>query len=152
MVGRSKRVLGSLVAAAACCLSTSLALAVSQPNGTVVPVLDANVATCSDKNVEVCLDAAEGDPASIDARMDALVAPETFPTCQLTFTPLVKGGKPLQGRADWLLVVSSGGTLGINPFESGSLVDSSRQAGASHFSQAGEFPCARATTWRRQAE
>ena len=93
MVGRFKSVLGSLVAAAACCLSSTSALAVSQPNGTVVPVLDASVTTCVDKNVEVCLDLAEGDPASIDSRADALIAPETFqPTCQLTFTPIVKGG------------------------------------------------------------
>jgi hypothetical protein len=45
-----------------------------------------------------------------------------------------------------------GATRGAPLFESGSLAESSRQARASPFSQAGEFPCARATTWRRQAE
>jgi hypothetical protein len=92
MVGRSKRILGSLVAAAAFCFASS-SMAVMQPNGTMIPVIDASVMACTDKNVEVCLDLAEGDPASIDSRVDALVAPETFqPTCQLTFRPLVKGG------------------------------------------------------------
>jgi hypothetical protein len=48
---------------------------------------------CKDKNVEACIDQAEGDATLIDAVADALVMPETFqPTCQLTFTPLVKGG------------------------------------------------------------
>lgn len=72
---------------------TSVASAVTQPNGTVIPVLQAGITTCADKNVEVCLDQAEGDPALIDAQKDALIAPETFqPTCQLTFKPIVKGG------------------------------------------------------------
>lgn len=63
------------------------------PGGVQIPIIDAGVASCTDKNVEFCLDEQEGNPASIDAKADALVAPETFqPTCQLTFTPLVKGG------------------------------------------------------------
>src|SRR6187551_1589108 len=63
------------------------------PGGMPVPVIDAGVNSCTDKNVEVCIDQSEGDPTLIDAKADALVAPETFqPTCQLTFTPIVKGG------------------------------------------------------------
>lgn len=63
------------------------------PGGVQIPIIDAGVTSCTDKNVEFCLDQQEGDPALIDAKADALVAPETFqPTCQLTFTPLVKGG------------------------------------------------------------
>jgi MYXO-CTERM domain-containing protein len=74
---------------------SSLAAAVTQPsNGTtVIPALQGGITTCADKNVEVCLDESEADPSLIDAQKDALVAPETFqPTCQLTFTPIVKGG------------------------------------------------------------
>jgi MYXO-CTERM domain-containing protein len=93
MLGRSKRALWAFVTAA---LSfSSVASAVTQPStgGTTIPVVNAGVATCTDKNVEICLDQAEGTPTNIDAVKDALIAPETFqPTCQLTFTPIVKGG------------------------------------------------------------
>lgn len=91
MSGWSKRACWAFVAAS---LSVSSVVgAVTQPNGTVIPTLNAGVAVCKDNNVEVCLDEQEGDPALIDAQADALVAPETFqPTCQLTFTPIVKGG------------------------------------------------------------
>ena len=76
-------------------MDTASASAVLQPTpgGFTIPKLDANVVTCSDKNVEMCLDASEGDPALISAQADALVAPETFqPTCTLTFKPITKGG------------------------------------------------------------
>lgn len=90
MFGWSKRAWGSFAIVS---LLSTAASAVTQPNGVVVPVLDAGVTTCADKNVEVCIDLAEGDPTLIDTRADALVIPETFqPTCQLTFTPIVKGG------------------------------------------------------------
>ena len=50
-------------------------------------------AECGEQNVELCLDQSEGDALRIDARADALVAPEVFsPGCALTFTPLAKGG------------------------------------------------------------
>ncbi len=63
------------------------------PNGVTIPLLTGSVTDCSDKNVEVCLDQAEGDAALINAQADALVAPETFtPTCTLTFKPITKGG------------------------------------------------------------
>jgi MYXO-CTERM domain-containing protein len=63
------------------------------PGGSTIPKLDAGVTTCSDKNVEVCLDVSEGDAALINAQADALVAPEVFqPTCSLTFKPITKGG------------------------------------------------------------
>ena len=92
MVGRSKRIWGSLLAAAALCVSSS-ALAVMQPNGTTIPWLNAAVTVCHNENVEVCIDEQEGNPALINTQTDALIAPETFqPTCQLTFTPVVKGG------------------------------------------------------------
>jgi hypothetical protein len=76
-------------------LASSSASALTQPNnpGLTIPALDTSVTTCTDKNVEVCIDGAEGDPGAIDTQADALIAPETFqPTCQLTFRPIVKGG------------------------------------------------------------
>ena len=68
--------------------------AITQPTTmTQIPVVTPGGAACTDKNVEICLDQAEGDPGFIDAAADALVAPETFqPTCKLTFVPIVKGG------------------------------------------------------------
>jgi hypothetical protein len=69
------------------------ALAVQQPGGKIIPVLDDTVTTCTDKNVQICIDDSEGTPGLIDAVADALIQPETFkPTCLLTFKPLVKGG------------------------------------------------------------
>lgn len=93
MLGCSKHATWALCAVSL--LLTSAAAAVTQPStgGPTIPSLASNVTTCSDKNVEVCLDTSEGDPKLIDAQKDALIAPETFqPTCQLTFTPIVKGG------------------------------------------------------------
>jgi MYXO-CTERM domain-containing protein len=105
------------------------------PGGKTIPLLDTNVVTCSDRNVEVCLDQSEGDPALIGAQADALVAPESFqPTCSLTFTPLTKGGgdhlafgwynlkpdpakagsylKPTQAELYGMLVLAQGNTNG----------------------------------------
>src|SRR5690242_3449907 len=63
------------------------------PGGFNIPTLDANQTQCADKNIEVCLDQSEGNPANISAQGDALVAPEVFtPTCSLTFKPIAKGG------------------------------------------------------------
>lgn len=93
MLGRSNSAAWGLFVAA---LSlSSAASAVTQPStgGVTIPTIDASKTICADKNIEVCLDQSEGNPANIDAQKDALVAPETFqPTCQLTFTPIVKGG------------------------------------------------------------
>jgi MYXO-CTERM domain-containing protein len=91
MLGCSKQASWAFVAVS---LSlSSIAAAVTQPNGTTVPVLNTSKTVCADNNIEVCLDDSEGDPALIDSQKDAIVAPETFqPTCQLTFTPIVKGG------------------------------------------------------------
>jgi len=101
MLGRFKRVIWSVVTAAL--FVSSAASAVMQPStgGTTIPTIDANHSpqcvrvdanTPADKNVQSCLDLAEGK-SDINAVTDALVAPETFqPTCQLTFTPIVKGG------------------------------------------------------------
>ncbi|HEV8246168.1 MAG TPA: DUF4114 domain-containing protein, partial [Polyangiaceae bacterium] len=85
----------SLFVAVFCALFARDALAVLQPTpgGTPIPKIDTGVSSCSDKNVQRCLDIGEGTPNLIDALADALVAPETFaPTCALTFTPIVKGG------------------------------------------------------------
>jgi MYXO-CTERM domain-containing protein len=101
MLGRFKSVFWGSVAAAL--FLPSAASAVTQPStgGVTIPTIVASQTTCKrvaggapvDKNVEACLDQEEGNPANIDAQKDALVAPETFqPTCQLTFTPIVKGG------------------------------------------------------------
>ena len=76
-------------------LASASANAVLQPTpgGFTIPKLDDTVKTCSDKNVEQCIDGSEGDPALIKAQGDALVAPEVFqPTCTLNFKPLNKGG------------------------------------------------------------
>jgi hypothetical protein len=64
------------------------------PGGIAVPVLNASVTDCSDRNIAKCLDQSEGAPGLIKAQADALVAPEVFePTCTLTFKPIVKGGE-----------------------------------------------------------
>lgn len=91
MFGWLKR--ASLALCAGAILSLPATAAAVMNNGVTVPVLDTNQTGCVDKNVEVCIDGAEGDPSLIDTQVDALVAPETFqPTCQLTFKPIVKGG------------------------------------------------------------
>jgi MYXO-CTERM domain-containing protein len=69
--------------------------AVTQPStgGPTVPVLDAGVTSCSDKNIQACLNLVEGNATNIEAQQDALIAPEVFtPTCRLTFKPIAKGG------------------------------------------------------------
>ncbi|MBI3203063.1 MAG: DUF4114 domain-containing protein [Myxococcales bacterium] len=67
------------------------ALALQQPNGITIPVLNAGVTTCSDKNVQVCLNAEEGG-ATINALTAAAVTPETYtPICSLTFKVIARG-------------------------------------------------------------
>jgi len=84
------------LAALNCVLFAADAWAVMQPtaNGPItIPALNMDITACADKNVQPCLDIAEGAAGSVDAQADALIAPETFsPTCALTFTPVVKGG------------------------------------------------------------
>jgi|GEM_PF-5020417 len=93
MSGFKRAFWGFLTATLSVSPAASAVILQPTPGGIQVPIIDAGVASCTDKNVEVCLDQQEGDPALIDAKADALVAPETFqPTCQLTFTPIVKGG------------------------------------------------------------
>ena len=90
--GRTRLGLGCLFSVL---FSAASAHAVLQPTpgGFAIPTLEPTVTTCSDSNVELCLDGSEGDAALIDAQADALVAPEVFqPTCSLTFTPITKGG------------------------------------------------------------
>jgi len=67
------------------------ALALQQPDSTVIPVINASVTTCSDNNVQVCLNAEEGG-ATINALSAAAVTPETYkPLCGLTFKVLARG-------------------------------------------------------------
>jgi len=67
------------------------AWALQQPNGTPIPVINPAVTTCSDNNVQVCLDAEEGG-ATINALAAAAVTPETYkPLCGLTFKVLARG-------------------------------------------------------------
>jgi MYXO-CTERM domain-containing protein len=90
--GRARLAIGCSFALVA---SATSAHAVLQPTpgGFTIPKLKADVADCSDRNVENCLDGSEGDAALIDAQADALVSPEVFqPTCSLTFKPITKGG------------------------------------------------------------
>lgn len=80
-----------VAALAAVSLSSSVAHALQQPNGTTIPVLDGSVTTCSDKNVQMCLNQEEGGP-TINAQAAAAVLPETFnPTCGLTFKVIARG-------------------------------------------------------------
>ena len=72
-------------------LSAGTASALQQPNGTTIPVIDNSVRTCSDKNIQVCLNAEERGP-TIDALTKAAVTPETYdPNCNLTFKVLARG-------------------------------------------------------------
>jgi hypothetical protein len=97
------------VAALAVLASTSLASAVTQPDGTVIPKLaDTNGAaeglgTECWGNVENCMNRYEAGlplsgalatlPKIIDAIKDASTEPKTFvPACSLTFTVLARGG------------------------------------------------------------
>src|ERR1700760_5000518 len=70
------------------------AFAITQPTTNVtIPIITAGGTVCADKNVQVCLNDAEGSATNINALADAKVTPETYqPTCKLTFTPIVKGG------------------------------------------------------------
>jgi hypothetical protein len=76
---------------AAALLFAPPALAVQQPDGTTVPVIYGST-TCSDRNVQICLDGSEGQQGAIAAIADADVIPDTFsPFCDLTFTVLARG-------------------------------------------------------------
>ena len=67
------------------------AAALQQPDNTVIPVINPGVTTCSDKNVQVCLDAEEGG-VTINALTAAAVTPETYtPICGLTFKVIARG-------------------------------------------------------------
>ncbi|HWZ89531.1 MAG TPA: hypothetical protein VNW92_11795, partial [Polyangiaceae bacterium] len=93
MIGSSKGVVGWLCFALVLWFS-SVAAAITQPTtGATIPIIYGGGTVCADKNVQLCLNQAEGNATNINALTDALVAPETFqPTCKLTFTPIVKGG------------------------------------------------------------
>jgi hypothetical protein len=72
----------------------SSAAAITQPTtGGTIPIITPGGTMCADKNIQICLDQAEGNPNAINALADARVTPETYqPTCKLTFVPIVKGG------------------------------------------------------------
>ncbi len=80
------------VLAAACLITTSAtARALTQSDGTPIPVIDPAVTVCSDKNVQVCLDGEEG-AHTFDAMAAAAITPETYtPACALTFRVLARG-------------------------------------------------------------
>ncbi|MCU0692319.1 MAG: DUF4114 domain-containing protein [Polyangiaceae bacterium] len=68
------------------------ALALTQPDGTVIPLLNPASTSCAQPgNVQMCLNEEEGS-ATFDARAAAAVLPETYtPTCSLTFRVLARG-------------------------------------------------------------
>jgi MYXO-CTERM domain-containing protein len=81
--------------------------ALQQPDGTTIPVVAAGVTTCSDKNVQVCLDTEEGGP-TINALTAAAVTPETYtPLCALTFKVIARGAGYLN-TFGWYNVSASG--------------------------------------------
>lgn len=72
--------------------ASSTANALTQPDSTVIPVLNPGVTQCTDGgNVQLCLDAEEG-AHTIDAQAAAAITPETYtPACSLTFRVLARG-------------------------------------------------------------
>ncbi len=84
--------IGSCAAVASVLTWVSSAWGLSQPGSTtLIPVLDENKTQCSDHNVQLCLDEAEGEQ-TIDAQQDGNITPETFdPRCDLTFHILNRG-------------------------------------------------------------
>jgi hypothetical protein len=76
---------------AAAVLWTARASALQQSNGTTIPVINPGVTTCSDNNIQVCLDQEEGGP-TINALASAATTPETYkPICGLTFKVIARG-------------------------------------------------------------
>jgi MYXO-CTERM domain-containing protein len=69
------------------------AWALNQPGSTApLPIIDDDVTSCSDNNVQRCLDDEEGKRGLIDAQADGKVSPETFdPRCNLTFHLIARG-------------------------------------------------------------
>ncbi|MEZ4225103.1 MAG: DUF4114 domain-containing protein [Polyangiaceae bacterium] len=83
--------LGFLAVLAALGLSAPAAHALQQPGGATIPSIDSSVTSCSDRNVQVCLDTEEGG-STINTLTAAAVTPETFnPACGLTFKVLARG-------------------------------------------------------------
>lgn len=75
----------------ACLAVNSSALALQQADGTTIPVVNPAVTTCSDNNIQVCLNAEEGG-GTINALSAAATTPETYkPLCGLTFKVLARG-------------------------------------------------------------
>lgn len=70
----------------------AVAQALTQPDGTTIPVLNPATTVCAQGgNVQVCLDEEEGG-ATIDAQAAAAVTPETYtPACSLTFKVIARG-------------------------------------------------------------
>ncbi len=88
-------------------LTSTTASALSQPDNTVIPVISAGVTTCSDKNVQACLDQEEGGPL-INALTAAAITPETYtPICGLTFKVIARGAGYLN-TFGWYNVNASG--------------------------------------------
>ena len=73
-------------------LAPCTGLALTQPDGTTIPVLNPAAVTCADRgNVQICLNEEEGGP-TIDALAAAAITPETYsPACSLTFRVIARG-------------------------------------------------------------
>ena len=80
-MARSVRIALTTLLLAPVALVAPTALALQQPGGPTIPIIDGSVNNCSDKNIQVCLDQEEGGN-TINAVSAAAVTPETFnPTC-----------------------------------------------------------------------
>ncbi|HEY2900362.1 MAG TPA: hypothetical protein VGL59_07290 [Polyangia bacterium] len=90
--------------------SPTVAHAVSQPGGQVIPVIIDATSTCnSGLNVGACLDDSEvslgGAAGTVKAIDNATIDQETFdPGCQLTFKVLSKGGSSYSHAFGWYAV------------------------------------------------
>ena len=72
--------------------SATTAQALTQPDGTTIPVLNPAVTVCTQGgNAQVCLNEEEGG-ATIDSQTAAAITPETYtPSCSLTFKVIARG-------------------------------------------------------------
>lgn len=109
MLFRAPSVRIVLAAAAFTVALAGSALAVMQPDGTVVPVIRGPTSACtSGLNVQACVDDAErtlgGTAGTVNAITNARIDNETFDTsCQLTFKVLSRGGSFYSHAFGWYI-------------------------------------------------
>lgn len=90
-----------MVLALGCLLASGSVHALTQPDGTPIPVKKSNPS----EDLQSIF-TAQGDP--IDVLKDAAVMPETFdPTCNLTFTMISRGGAGFQNVFGWYNVTGA---------------------------------------------